>query len=230
MASVKRTSKGRQKIEIVRMTNEKQRLVTFSKRRTGLFKKASDLSTLCGADIGIVAFSPTNKAYSFGHPSVGSIIDRYMDGQNDPSQHSNPAFQVIEAHRDDSIQQLNQKLTEALTQLSIEKKHGKELDNRRKIAEDGTNWLKEPYQNLELEQLEELKKMMEHLKIQVTKRGMLMQAANLATKEASPQPSSTRYNESGVVSCTSSSPFLFGYVLGDGGATDSNAAGISKLH
>ncbi|WMV25409.1 hypothetical protein MTR67_018794 [Solanum verrucosum] len=38
--------------------------VTFSKCRAGLFKKASELCTLCGAEIVIVIFPPTAKMCS----------------------------------------------------------------------------------------------------------------------------------------------------------------------
>ncbi|XP_004977852.1 MADS-box transcription factor 47-like [Setaria italica] len=53
--------------------------ICFSKRRAGLFKKASELSILCGADIAAVVFSPADKAFSFGHPSVESILDLFLD-------------------------------------------------------------------------------------------------------------------------------------------------------
>ncbi|XP_078152246.1 agamous-like MADS-box protein AGL29 [Carex rostrata] len=69
---------GRQKIEIKKIENEEARQVCFSKRRNGLFKKASELSTLCGAEICIVIFSPAGKAFSFGHPSVDSVADRFL--------------------------------------------------------------------------------------------------------------------------------------------------------
>lgn len=69
-------SKGRQKVEMVKMPNESNLQVTFSKRRTGLFKKASELCTLCGADIAIIVFSPGKKVFSFGHPCVETIVDR----------------------------------------------------------------------------------------------------------------------------------------------------------
>lgn len=73
-----RKSKGRQKIEMTRMSKESNLLVTFSKRRSGLFKKASELCILCGAEIAIIVFSPGKKVFSFGHPSVESIVDRYL--------------------------------------------------------------------------------------------------------------------------------------------------------
>lgn len=78
IATMARKNKGRQRIEMTRMSKESNLLVTFSKRRSGLFKKASELCTLCGAEIAIVVFSPGKKAFSFGHPSVGAIVDRFL--------------------------------------------------------------------------------------------------------------------------------------------------------
>jgi hypothetical protein len=42
---------GRRKIEIKRMTNDSNMEVTFSKRRSELLKKVSELRTLCGATV-----------------------------------------------------------------------------------------------------------------------------------------------------------------------------------
>ncbi|XP_050379669.1 agamous-like MADS-box protein AGL62 [Argentina anserina] len=52
-------------------------MTTFSKRRNGLFGKASEFCRLSGAEIAIIVFSPGNRVYQFGHPSADSIIDRY---------------------------------------------------------------------------------------------------------------------------------------------------------
>jgi len=58
-------TRGRQKIEIKKMSNEHNLRVTFSKRRTGIFKKASELATLCGVDIAVIMFSPSSQVYVF---------------------------------------------------------------------------------------------------------------------------------------------------------------------
>ncbi|KAB1221360.1 Agamous-like MADS-box protein AGL61 [Morella rubra] len=73
---------GRRKIEMKMVKDNNCRQVTFSKRRTGLFKKANELATLCGADVAIVVFSPGGKPFSFGHPSVGSVSDRFLSTQD----------------------------------------------------------------------------------------------------------------------------------------------------
>ncbi|XP_062217675.1 agamous-like MADS-box protein AGL29 [Phragmites australis] len=56
-----KASLGRQKIEIKPIQNEEARQVCFSKRRQGLFKKASELSILCGAMIGAIVFSKSDS-------------------------------------------------------------------------------------------------------------------------------------------------------------------------
>ena len=77
MSSGKKT-RGRQKIEMKKMSNESNLQVTFSKRRSGLFKKASTFCTLCGAYVALIIFSPSEKVFSFGHPNSGTIIDRFL--------------------------------------------------------------------------------------------------------------------------------------------------------
>ncbi|KAF8776383.1 hypothetical protein HU200_003619 [Digitaria exilis] len=70
---------GRQKIEIKPIKCIDARNVCFSKRRHGLFKKASELCALTGAHLAIIVFSPAGKPYSFGQPSVDALIDGYLD-------------------------------------------------------------------------------------------------------------------------------------------------------
>ncbi|PWA86712.1 flowering locus C-like protein, splicing variant 2 [Artemisia annua] len=60
---------GRRKLEIKRIEDKNSRQVTFSKRRTGLMKKARQLSVLCDVDIAVVVFSSGGKLYEF---STGS--------------------------------------------------------------------------------------------------------------------------------------------------------------
>lgn len=50
---------------IQRIDNTTSRQVTFSKRRTGLIKKARELSILCDAHLGLIIFSSTGKLYEY---------------------------------------------------------------------------------------------------------------------------------------------------------------------
>ncbi|XP_074555673.1 agamous-like MADS-box protein AGL61 [Curcuma longa] len=82
----RKTSLGRQKIEIKRIESEVARQVCFSKPRAGLYKKANELSVLCEAHLAVVVFSPAGKPFFFGHPSVDSVLDRFLS----PSGHLTP--------------------------------------------------------------------------------------------------------------------------------------------
>lgn len=63
---------GRGKIEIKKIENVSCRQVTFSKRRSGLFKKAHELSVLCDAVVGIIVFSNTSRLYEFSSSRYNS--------------------------------------------------------------------------------------------------------------------------------------------------------------
>ncbi|CDP06344.1 unnamed protein product [Coffea canephora] len=77
-----RRTTGRRKIEIKKIEEKNKLQVTFSKRRKGLFKKAAELSVLCGADVAILVQSPAGKVFGFGgRASIDTIIDRYLAGK-----------------------------------------------------------------------------------------------------------------------------------------------------
>jgi MADS-box transcription factor, plant len=61
---------GRGKIEIKRIENATNRQVTYSKRRTGIMKKARELTVLCDAQVAIIMFSSTGKYHEFCSPGA----------------------------------------------------------------------------------------------------------------------------------------------------------------
>ncbi|XP_039851328.1 MADS-box transcription factor 25-like [Panicum virgatum] len=74
---------GRGKIAIQRIDNRTNRQVTFSKRRSGLMKKARELAILCDADVGLVVFSCTDRLYEFSSSSMKTIIERYQEAREE---------------------------------------------------------------------------------------------------------------------------------------------------
>ena len=52
---------GRKKINIARISDERNRQVTFTKRKFGLMKKAYELSVLCDCEIAVIIFNSHNK-------------------------------------------------------------------------------------------------------------------------------------------------------------------------
>ncbi|XP_022864041.1 MADS-box transcription factor ANR1-like [Olea europaea var. sylvestris] len=85
---------GRGKIVIRRIDNSTSRQVTFSKRRTGLLKKAKELSILCDAQVGLIIFSSTGKLYDFASTGMKSLIERFNKAKEEHSQMPNSTSDI----------------------------------------------------------------------------------------------------------------------------------------
>ncbi|XP_076959823.1 agamous-like MADS-box protein FUL-L [Bidens hawaiensis] len=69
---------GRGRVQLKRIENKISRQVTFSKRRTGLLKKAHEISVLCDADVALIVFSTKGKLFEYStYSSMESILERY---------------------------------------------------------------------------------------------------------------------------------------------------------
>lgn len=65
-------------MQLKRIENKISRQVTFSKRRTGLLKKAHEISVLCDADVALIVFSTKGKLFEYStHSSMEAILERY---------------------------------------------------------------------------------------------------------------------------------------------------------
>lgn len=71
---------GRGKIEIKRIENVNNRVVTFSKRRNGLVKKAKEITVLCDAKVALIVFASNGKMTDYCCPSMdlGAMLDQYQ--------------------------------------------------------------------------------------------------------------------------------------------------------
>jgi hypothetical protein len=56
---------GRGRVQLKRIENKINRQVTFSKRRTGLLKKAHEISVLCDAEVALIVFSHKGKLFEY---------------------------------------------------------------------------------------------------------------------------------------------------------------------
>nr|QQL01541.1 APETALA 1 [Ceropegia sandersonii] len=69
---------GRGKVQLKRIENKINRQVTFSKRRTGLLKKAHEISVLCDAEVALIVFSHKGKLFEYStDSSMDKILERY---------------------------------------------------------------------------------------------------------------------------------------------------------
>ncbi|GJW83225.1 MADS-box transcription factor CDM8 [Tanacetum coccineum] len=71
---------GRGRVTLKRIENKINRQVTFSKRRSGLLKKAHEISVLCEADVALIVFSTKGKLCEYSTDSsyvMDRILERY---------------------------------------------------------------------------------------------------------------------------------------------------------
>ncbi|XVF03157.1 hypothetical protein REPUB_Repub04eG0236700 [Reevesia pubescens] len=69
---------GRGRVQLKMIENKINRQVTFSKRRTGLLKKAHEISVLCDAEVALIVFSPRGKLFEYSSDScMEKILERY---------------------------------------------------------------------------------------------------------------------------------------------------------
>ncbi|QCD95131.1 truncated transcription factor CAULIFLOWER D-like isoform X2 [Vigna unguiculata] len=68
---------GRGRVVLERIENKINRQVTFSKRRSGLLKKAFELSVLCDAEVALIIFSSRGKLFQYSSTDLNKIVERY---------------------------------------------------------------------------------------------------------------------------------------------------------
>ncbi|KAH1161901.1 hypothetical protein GLYMA_01G064200v4 [Glycine max] len=69
---------GRGKVQLKRIENKINRQVTFSKRRSGLLKKAHEISVLCDAEVALIVFSHKGKLFEYATDScMEKILERH---------------------------------------------------------------------------------------------------------------------------------------------------------
>ncbi|KAF4454949.1 MADS-box transcription factor, other eukaryote [Fusarium austroafricanum] len=81
---------GRRKIEIKAIKDDRNRSVTFLKRKGGLFKKAHELSVLCSVDVAVFIFGNNKKLYEYSSADMRELIHRYQY-HGGPSEHKGPS-------------------------------------------------------------------------------------------------------------------------------------------
>ncbi|XP_076465520.1 myocyte-specific enhancer factor 2A-like [Babylonia areolata] len=70
---------GRRKIQIVRINDERNRQVTFTKRKFGLMKKAYELSVLCDCEIALIIFTSHNRLYQYASSDMDKVLLKYTE-------------------------------------------------------------------------------------------------------------------------------------------------------
>lgn len=182
---VKRKGSGRRKIEIKKIENKNALQVTFSKRRTGLFRKAAELSRLCGVDIAVLVESPAGNIFaSGGQAPIDSIIDRYVASTSSSSNKADPLELVLGrsqydhdekkySNKADPLQRVlgrgqcdhdEKKCGEILKEIEDEKRKEKSLMESKGGKDSNEFWWKRRIDDLSVSELEDFSAAMEGLR------------------------------------------------------------------
>ena len=105
-------------MQLKRIENKINRQVTFSKRRSGLLKKAHEISVLCDAEVALMVFSTKGKLFEYSTNScMERILERYerysyAEGQllsNDPELNGSWSLEHAKLKARMDVLQRNQK-------------------------------------------------------------------------------------------------------------------------
>ncbi|CAM8880734.1 unnamed protein product [Rhodiola kirilowii] len=81
---------------------EEDRLITFSKRKAGINKKATELSVMCGAQVAIILFSPKGNAFAYGHPDLKYVVNKFLGREEYPINGDPRFIELVNEHRRES--------------------------------------------------------------------------------------------------------------------------------
>lgn len=172
----------RGKIEMKRIESSTSRQVTFSKRRSGLMKKAHELSVLCDAEIAVIVFSHKGRLYEFASSDLQKTIERYNHHAKQVGKDPNGIeLQSIEQmkHETTSLVQKIEALAatqrkllgQELNSCSLEELH--EIDNQLEQSLRSIRARKEQLYREEIAQLKAKEKLLldENMKLLTQKQG-----------------------------------------------------------
>ena len=75
---------GRKKISIQRIEGERERQVTYGKRKMGMINKATELAVLTDAQVGLIVFGSNGKMTIYSSAPLEYIIARYRKHKDAP--------------------------------------------------------------------------------------------------------------------------------------------------
>ncbi|XP_047314714.1 agamous-like MADS-box protein AGL62 [Impatiens glandulifera] len=131
-----RTNKWRKKITMSKMLNENKLQITISNKRIGVFKKSSELTTLCGIEMLLIVFSPANKVLPFAHPSVDDRLFGILGSSSSSTRLSHEAQHLVVANQLSKTRELNAQIIHVQDQLEVQKQPEKAVTQALQVVHD----------------------------------------------------------------------------------------------
>nr|XP_016474587.1 PREDICTED: agamous-like MADS-box protein AGL62 [Nicotiana tabacum] len=162
----------RKSIRLAKIENQNNRLVTFLKRRNGVFKKENELVVMTGAEVGTIVCPQGSKPYSFGHPNVNETINKYV-GEERPPSPSSPGIddKYVQMFRKANSRELNTRFNSRQDQLVFVLNLKIKLKQMNKKVEIHQEWFKGPIEKINYTEASILKEGLEDLLLKVKNYG-----------------------------------------------------------
>ncbi|XP_074270703.1 agamous-like MADS-box protein AGL61 [Silene latifolia] len=160
---------GRRRSTLTRIEIKDDRLITFSKRRSGIYKKASELIALCDAEIGILIFSESNKPYTYGAPDFETVANCYLGYHNPPS--TNPTIDnIVQAFKKEKLQEMYDVINDLSSHLDFLIKEEEQITKIVAPIKDQF-WWEAPLDNMNQQEMDHLVELMEKLNVKANEKG-----------------------------------------------------------
>ncbi|XP_010549548.1 PREDICTED: agamous-like MADS-box protein AGL62 [Tarenaya hassleriana] len=129
-----------------KIENVEDKLSTFSKRRSGIYKKSNDLIVTCDAEIGFLMFTEADTPFSFGHPSIETVSDKLRNPL--PPHTKNASSSLADAREKERIDRMNEEYENLLDELEGERERRKALEKLSEEKKIEECWFKAPVEKL----------------------------------------------------------------------------------
>ncbi|XP_010480918.1 PREDICTED: agamous-like MADS-box protein AGL61 [Camelina sativa] len=98
-------------------------MVTFYRRKQNIYTKLSELSILCGADVGFLVYSNSGIPYTLGSPSFEVVAKRFLNSEGSSST-SLPQQSNIDIQHKEKMEELCKVYNRLLEKADAEKQKG----------------------------------------------------------------------------------------------------------
>lgn len=145
-------TKGKQKIEMKVVEAYEDRMITFSKRKAGIYKKIIEIITMCGAEVAFLVFSEGGKPYTFANPSIEELAGRLKNPSRQEPSHKDNIEQIMEAQEKQKIRDIIKNFEEQKEELEMENEKLEMLKKSRNENDFGKMWWNTPLEDLSVEE------------------------------------------------------------------------------